>query len=81
MGLFNRSTNTSDSDDAYEAKHTVWRQARKDLTAAQAKERHSVFPEINQQREAEQQAVRKEIKAARQAEETARKALNFPWEQ
>jgi hypothetical protein len=78
MGLFNR--NSSDSTDAYEAKHTEWRQARRDLDTARAKERHSVFPEVNRKRAAEQQAVREEIKAARQAEETARKALNFPWE-
>jgi hypothetical protein len=78
MGLFSRNTNTSDDD--YETKHAAWRQASKDLTAAQAKDRHSVFPEVNAGRATEQQAVREEIAQARQAEETARKALNFPWE-
>ncbi|MET9813175.1 hypothetical protein [Streptomyces sp. NPDC006355] len=79
MGLFSRNTNTSDSDD-YETKHAAWRQARADLDAAQAKDRRSVLPEVNREREAEQQAVRKEIAQARQAEKAARKALNFPWE-
>lgn len=76
MGLFSRNT----SNDDYETRHTTWRETRKNLDTAQAKQRHSVFPEVNAARETEQQAVREEIKTAKQAEETARKALNFPWE-
>lgn len=78
MGLFSRKTNTSDDD--YETKHAAWRTARKTLEAAQAKERRSVFPEVNAAREAEQSQVREEIEQARAAEETARKTLNFPWD-
>jgi 6,7-dimethyl-8-ribityllumazine synthase len=68
------------TNDDYETRHATWREARAALTEATAKERHSVFPEVNAARETEQQAVREEIKAAKQAEEAARAALNFPWE-
>lgn len=68
------------TDEEYEQKHATWREARTALTEATAKERHSVFPEVNAARKTEQQAVREEIKAAKQAEETARKALHLPWE-
>lgn len=67
-------------DQEYEAKHTVWRAARADLDAALAKERHSVFPDVNAEREPEQRQVRAEINTAREAEEAARTDLNLPWE-
>lgn len=67
-------------DREYEAKHTVWRMARKNLDTALAQERRSVFPEVNAAREAQQRQVREEIKQARKAEKAARKALNLPWE-
>lgn len=72
------SNNTSNDD--YETRHTTWRETRKNLDAAQAQQRHSVFPEVNAARQAEQTQVREQINAARHAEETARAALNFPWE-
>jgi hypothetical protein len=78
MGLPSRNTSTSDDD--YEAKHTAWREACKNLRIARAKERVSIFPEVNAAREPEQRQVREEIRKAREAEAAARKALNFPWE-
>ncbi|MET8566103.1 hypothetical protein ABZV75_38155 [Streptomyces flaveolus] len=77
MALFSRN---SDSSDDYETRHTAWRQASKDLSAAYSKVRHSTDPAVNQARAAEQAAVREEIRQAKQAEETTRRALNFPWE-
>ncbi|MFD4788899.1 hypothetical protein ACFWN1_17950 [Streptomyces sp. NPDC058459] len=70
----------SNSTGDYEQKHTAWREARRDLDAARSKERYSVDPAVNQDRGAEQAAVRAEIRQAEQAEQTARTALRFPWE-
>jgi hypothetical protein len=67
-------------DHEYEAKHTVWRAAKADLDAALAKQRHSVFPDVNAERQPEQRQVRAEINAAQEAEKAARKDLDLPWE-
>lgn len=76
MGPFSRETPDTA---AYEALHTTWRAAKKNLDAAQAKVRHSTSPAVNASRASEQQAVREEIRQATEAEQQARSALRFPW--
>ncbi|MFF5473360.1 hypothetical protein [Streptomyces achromogenes] len=64
----------------YEEKHTAWREAKRKLDAARAKERRSVFASVNRERAAEQDNVKAEIKQAEAAEAEAWRALNLPWE-
>lgn len=77
MGPFSRETPDAAT---YEALHTTWRAAKKDLDAARSRQRHSTNPAVNAGRASEQQAVREEIRQAKEAEQSARKALRFHWD-